>query len=218
MSLPIFYIRNPRRIGNLKILSKGLVILLFLGIKGCFQSDTKKFDYFDCRNLVVDSCHQSSKEISSLDTDEAAACKRAVEFYVWYCQNRLDLNQDSLVFYDDAQERFAFNNRHSQWYLARFDAIGMVSQSFIDKLKREFSEFEAYLSEEKLGRDIEGVGFEADIIFNSQDPNCYYEGSAVEIIKFERYKNRIRIEFSVPGIYVELVKSDSDGWLVDYFS
>lgn len=217
MSLPIFYSGNPRRIGCLKILSTGLVILLFGGIEGCFQSDTKKFDYFDCRNQVVDSCCQSSKEISSLDTDELAACKRAFDFYTWYCSNRNELNQDSLVYYDNTNNRYAFNKPHAEWYLTQFVTIGMVSQSFIDKLKRDLSELEAYLSEEKLGRDIEGVGFEADIIFKSQDPYCSCEWPAIEIFEFKSYNNRVEIEFSVPGIYVELVKSGSGGWLIKDF-
>lgn len=85
---------------------------------------------------------------------------------------------------------------------------------FINKLKKEFSEYGEYLKQEQFPKEEEMVGYKADIIMQSQDSDFSITRELVEIYKLNIYKGKIIVTLFVPNIKAELVKDKNDQWII----
>jgi len=187
-------------------------VFIFIFLISCSNKGTDKFKYFDCINYENEDCMESEKTLKSLNKEELMAYETAVNFYLWYCSVRSELNQDGLVIYDDSLKYYTISHSHLDYYLNKFTKSEIVSESFIIKLKNVIDEYESYLESEKFSSGEEMVGFEGDIILNSQDPYCDINKEGFEVSSISVFKNKIEISFLIPGIVVELVKGSDKKW------
>jgi len=199
-------------------MKKLFFILSIMITYSCSEKKNQTIDYYDCtKSNDVEDCILEQMSYNSLSKDEKSAIEKTIDLYLWYCENVEVLDQDALVVFNNSLNIYTLNNEHAENYISRFQKSGLVSDVFINKLNKKFSEYGEYLIQEQFPAEEEMVGYNADIIMHSQDPVFSITRELVEIYKLNVYKEKIIVTLFAPNIKSELVKDKNDQWIINDF-
>ncbi|MBN1251007.1 MAG: hypothetical protein JXR51_04805 [Bacteroidales bacterium] len=170
----------------------------------------------DCRHTDnYENCTETYISYDEVADSVKEAYNVVIKFLTWYNKNYKKLDQDKLVTYSDSCKYYIADKKHADFYIKTIESTNLVSEGFINSLKKEFKNFGDYFEKEKLDKDTDGpIGYEADIIYNSQDSPYYDDFSSSKLTDFTLYKDKIAVS-GYPASYVTLVKNKQGNWLIE---
>ncbi|MBI9056092.1 MAG: hypothetical protein JEY96_19885 [Bacteroidales bacterium] len=196
-----------------KTISSFLMVVLI--ITGC--SNEGKIKMTDCtHDENGENCIEKYVTMNKVDKTVKEVFNISIEFIGWYNSHVSELNQGALFTFSDSCNFYILDEKHANFYLNSFANTNMVSDNFIEKLREDFYSYDKWLKDEKLNIETDGViGYEADLIYNNQDNNYYFDLNAIGLDEFILYENRIEIILKNPLLFISFIKDEKNNWVID---
>jgi len=122
--------------------------------------------------------------------------KTAETFIKWYINDNCPIDQDKLFTFSETLGYYIFDMKYGEFYIKELQKTGIVSDSLIRSLRRYFEQSKVDMETMKLGYETDGViGYDADIIFNSQDLPTPLTVQKMKIKRFDFWGENISVTF-----------------------
>lgn len=136
--------------------------------------------------------------------------KTAETFIKWYINDNCPIDQDKLFTFSETLGYYIFDMKYGEFYIKELQKTGIVSDSLIRSLRRYFEQSKVNMETMKLGYETDGViGYDADIIFNSQDLPTPLTVQKMKIKSFAFWDENISVTFDC-GSAVRLFYENGD--------
>jgi|GEM_PF-2036168 len=152
-------------------------------------------DYSDAvENFIPDSMLVDSLRVIA---------NTAETFIKWYINDSCPINQDMLFTFSETLGYYIFDSSYGDYYLKELQETGVVADSLIRSLRRRFVQSKTEMETMKLGAETDGViGYEADIIFYSQDMPDPFRVKEMKLKDFDIYDNKISVWLGIAVVYL----------------